>query len=147
MNSSLKCSNSRFVVIALLSAVLIIVVCYMAEKKMTTPAGAEKKTGWLVYKPAKVRALATEFATYSDGDGIIVSGKPIATTLRFKDLFPELPDDYYGYTVYRLVDPDHPQFEVFLLSKRMLPGNMTVAFKSVLHKYSRNSKFLVDTEK
>lgn len=111
----------------------------------TVPANRETNVRLLVYKPATVRNLATEFATYSDGDGIEIFAQPIATMLQFRDVFPEMEDKYYGFTVYKLVDPKHPKYEGFLLSKRIL-GNEMQKFRCVLHKYSSNEKFLVDTE-
>lgn len=131
----------RVIVIA-----MAIIAAVIVGYKELTPTVKETKVGLLVFKPATVRNLVTEFATYSDGDGIKISGKALLLEgVDAKKFFPDL-EGASSYAVYRLQDPKHPKFEVFLASKRTLQGNETQEFSCVLHKFSRNDKYLVDTK-
>lgn len=129
-----------------IGVILAMLVLLHLATNLPIPKAKKAENGLRVYKPATVRNLVTEFATYSDGDGIKIFGKAILFEgVDAKNFFPDLKDANQ-YAVYRMKDPQNSNFDVLLLSKRTLQGNVIEEFSCVLRKFSRNDKYLVDTK-
>lgn len=93
------------------------------------------------FKATTVQKLVTEYADYSDGDGIEVTAYPTKDAIDGEKLLQDR--EWYGYSVYRLKDRPGATAEIYLLSKKGgLRGCQSYKLRCFLHKDHKGLKYL-----
>jgi hypothetical protein len=93
------------------------------------------------FKATTVQKLVTEYANYSDGDGIELTVYLTKTAIDAEKLLQS--PEWYGLTVYKAKDSPRATAEIYLLSKKGdLRGCESYKPRCFLHKDHKGLKYL-----